>query len=106
MTCACDQHAALGSQHLSRLVEHHLHDARILALLLGQAPGAGARPDGCELDDRALGLRDDRVRDRHDRARLRRRLGERVREDAAEVVARADLGDAGERSALKAGIAR
>ena len=36
MVRAADQHAALGPQHLGGLVEHDLHEPRVLVLLRGQ----------------------------------------------------------------------
>ena len=66
---AGDQHAALGAHQLSRLVQHDLNRAWILAVL-GTEPDRplAGRHDG-EVDDAPLGLGDDLVRD-HDDVRV------------------------------------
>ena len=68
VTGAADQHAALGAQQLGGLVEDHLHHARVLVRCsAASSTRASARAHARERHQRALGLGDDLVGDRHDR---------------------------------------
>src|SRR3954447_25172793 len=94
-----DDHAALGAHQLGRLVEDDLDVTRVLAPLGGELPRAVARLDAGEVHDRALGLRDDLVRDDEHVA------GPEVAgpgEQRREVVARLDLRQARQRPRLEA----
>ena len=84
--------------------QHHLHLPGIAVEALGEVHGLGTRHDGPQVDDATLGLGDDLLR--HDQhvalCRRQRRvlLGESPPggdDHAAEVVARLDLGQLGQR---------
>ena len=70
-----DQHALAVAHDLGRFAQDHLDEARVLVHLLGEMIGAGGRPDGREVDEAALCLRDDLLRDDEDVARPQRQAG-------------------------------
>jgi hypothetical protein len=91
---AADESAAIGAQDLSRLVEHHLHVARVLSVRGRECSGALARLDPGEVDEAALGLGDDLVRHGEDVARLEPPVQAcaGIVEQRGEIVAGPDLG--------------
>ena len=79
-----------GAHELRRLVEHDLDLARVLAVLVGEQRARAAGLDVREVDDRALRLRHDLVRDDERRRRARRppARSAAARDQRREVVAR------------------
>ena len=86
-----------GAHHLGGLVEHHLHQPRVLAELVGQPLRFRRRLDLGKWTDAALGLRDDLLGD-HDDVASAHLWGDQ----RSQIVARLHLGDAGERAYFQA----
>jgi len=89
-----------GARDPPCLAQDHLDLAGVAVPALGEGDGLGTRLDGCQVDDRALGLRDDLLGDDEDVVGSERedagRSFEGVAELCRQVVARPDLGDAAE----------
>ena len=92
-----DEHPVARPHDLGRLVEHGLHEPRVLAVLRREGPSALAGLDLLEQPHPALGLRDDLVRD-HQHVAVREIGRSGLREEGGEVVARPDVGKRGERA--------
>ena len=96
---AADQHAALGAQDLDGLVEHDLDRARVAPCPALAAPRARARARSgarrLSATTAPSALRDGLVRD-HDQLPVAQPLAGRAGDQRREVVAGAQLGEAGE----------
>ena len=93
-----DEHAVGHPDDASRLAQDDLDLAGIAVVALGELDRLGSRLDPGQVDDRALGLRDDLLRDDQDVVVAQRegagRGRDRVGDDGREVVAETDLRDA------------
>jgi hypothetical protein len=92
-----DEHAVTRPHDLDGLVEHRLHEPRILAVLGRERAGPLSGVDLVERPHPALGLRDDLVR--HDEHVAVGEVGwSGVRQERDEVVAGPDVRERGERA--------
>ncbi len=57
-----NQHGVAANE-ASRFLKNNFNEARVFLLPLGDGLGLGRRRDGCQLNERALGLRDNFLRD-------------------------------------------
>ena len=101
-----DDHPVRHAHDAAGLAQDHLDLARVAVPALGERDRLGARLDGRQVDDRALGLRDDLLgHDEHVVGTERPGAGsaasaESPGQEGREVVARSDLGDPVERDDL------
>jgi hypothetical protein len=92
---SADQDAALCSQEVRGLVEHGLHEPRVLAVLVRDGASPLARHDLPQGPDTPLALGDGLVRD-HDDVTVAQVGWRRFGEQRGEVVSRDQLGEGGQ----------